>query len=189
VIDRFCLRSDTTVFYRELVLETDSKPSLRPFDQQCLKAPVSDFSQSWLLGAQSELPSVHPITDRGASWQSGLTQLALFSTIVTHRVSIQPFHSRDGPLPFRGNPSLFVLLGTHALLLIPTAHFCGLSPRKHNRGSCSRSHGTTFLRPQCHRPITGFTLNVAKHDAHCRPQTFHSRSNRGLRYHTSGSTH
>lgn len=70
--------------------------------------------------------------------QSGLAQLALFTTIVTHRVSIQPFHSRGDPqFLSRVRPILcFDSLGTW--LLIPAAGLSGPSPRRHNLGSCPR---------------------------------------------------
>ena len=64
--------------------------------------------------------------------RSGLTQLALFATFVTHRVPIQPFHFREGLAtdftPKRPSPLSFYAQET----LILTARFCGPWSRQHN---------------------------------------------------------
>jgi hypothetical protein len=76
--------------------------------------------------------------------QSGLAQLALLATIVTHRVSIQPFHLRGGTAVFNPAPTPSRASNSSALTpLIPAAGLCGPSPRRHNLGSCPRP--STFI--------------------------------------------
>jgi len=75
------------------------------------RLPFRMVSQSWTLRAQSELPGVCDLLSKAPSGQSGLTQLALFTTMVSHREPAQPSHRRDGnarafsrpraPPPFR----------------------------------------------------------------------------------------
>ena len=61
-------------------------------------APSRVVSQSRLLTTQSEQPSaLTPLfTEEMASGLSGLARLVLMSSSVSHRVTIQPFHLRNG---------------------------------------------------------------------------------------------
>ena len=64
--------------------------------------------------------------------RSGLTQLALFATFVTHRVSVQPFHFRDGLASdfTQERPSHLSFYAQDTLILI--ARLCGPWSRQHN---------------------------------------------------------
>ena len=61
-------------------------------------APSRVVSQSRLLSTQSEQPSARTplFTEEMASGLSGLARLVLMSSSVSHRVTIQPFHLRNG---------------------------------------------------------------------------------------------
>lgn len=81
--------------------------------------------------------------------------LISFRMSVSHRVPLQPFHSREGHKPpfTVARPSLFSAKNnTYNITLIPTTRFCGHSSRQHSH----KSH-----QPRLHSQLSRFTRWVS----------------------------
>ena len=132
-----------------------------PYDTLSFWLP-SECSLSHVSFMRSLSNRVHFLShgcDQAASGLSGLTRLALMSNSVSHRVTIQPFHLRNGtkrvvttrPLPLSTSEQALDSLISTWLAFVDTPH-----PRQHNHSSSPLHQFVGCMKCQivvCVRPL------------------------------------